>query len=60
MPAWTVTVIDRKDKTKAPQEMRVDEPALTTPKKVQAFANAKWKHLRFVKAEPVAADPEQK
>lgn len=59
MPAWTVTVIDRKDKTKTPQEMRVEEDALTTLKKVKAFAKVKWKHLRFVKAEPVAAaEPE--
>lgn len=58
MPVWTVTVIDRKDKAKTPQEMRVEADDLTTLNKVKAFAKSKWKHLRYVKAEPVAA-PEQ-
>jgi hypothetical protein len=53
MMIWNVTVIDRKDKTKTPQEMRVEDAKLTTVAKVRAFAKSKWRHLRFVKAEQV-------
>lgn len=53
MPIWNVTVIDRKDKAKAPQQTRVDDEKLTNAAKVKAFVKSKWKHLRYVSAELV-------
>lgn len=58
MPEWKVTVIDREDKAHVHQETHVNDEKFKTAKQVEAFAKSNWKHLRFVKAEPVGTHSE--